>query len=690
MTRRRSKAARTPRQAKPSDADLPQRSARRGRLLWGGLLIVALAVAAYGPTYRAGYIWDDDDYLTDNVHVRTASGLGKIWFEIGATTQYYPLVYTTFWAEYHLWGLEPFGYHLVNVLLHAGGAVLLWRVLRRLSVPGAWFAAAVFALHPVGVMSVAWVTERKNVLSGVFYFAALLAYLRFAGVGGSRPEGRRRGGFYALAVALAACALLSKTVTCTLPATILLVLWWKNRRLSLRDVAPTIPMFAISVCMGLLTAWVERTAVGAQGQEWALSFGERFLLSGRILWFYLAKLLWPAGLTFIYPRWVVDAGVWWQYLFPLAAVALPLVLWRLRGRFGRGPLVASLFFGGTLFPALGFFDVYMMRFSYVTDHWQYLASVGPIAAVAALIVALLGLERRGGSAVLVPILLLAALGTLTWRQCRVYKNEEALWRHTLANNPSAWIAHNNLGLLLKNDRRADEAERHYLQALEHKPDFVDAHNNLGALLVDRGDYAEAIDHYRLALAEWPEFAPTHFNLGKALFKQGRFGDAIDAYRRAVKCDDKFAAAHNELGVALDRLGLIEEATASYNRALALDPGSAKAHNNLAVVLAERGYLERAIGRFREALRLDPDLVEAWGGLGATLAMQGETAEAIVAWRRAVEIDPGNVRVRCLLADHLIQLGRVDEAVVEYREALRIDPNYAAARRGLQLAKPAPE
>ncbi|HOW19171.1 MAG TPA: O-GlcNAc transferase, partial [Phycisphaerae bacterium] len=334
-----------------------------------GLLLLALAV--YIPAMRGGFVWDDDDYVTENRTLRSLDGLGRIWFDIRATPQYYPLVFTSFWLEYHLWDSRPGGYHVVNILLHGTSAVLLWLVLRRLAVPGAWFAAAVFAVHPVHVESVAWITERKNVLSGVFYLSAALVWLRFAGLDCPRAAEPRRRSLYAIGLFLFACALLSKSVTASLPAALLLVLWWKRGRIARGDFLPLVPFFALGAVMGLITAWVERHHVGAEGAEWALSAAERCLIAGRALWFYAAKLIWPVRLTFIYPRWPIDSGVWWQYLYPIAAVAAIGLLWGLRRRIGRGPLVAVLFFAITLAPALGFFDVYPMRYSFVADHFQY-------------------------------------------------------------------------------------------------------------------------------------------------------------------------------------------------------------------------------------------------------------------------------------------------------------------------------
>ncbi len=253
---------------------------------------------------HGGFIWDDDDYVQDNPTLRSLAGLGQIWFQPGATRQYYPLVHTTYWLEYRLWGLDPTGYHVVNVILHALSAVVVWRILSRLQVPGAWAAAALFALHPVHVESVAWITERKNALSGAFYLSAAWAYLRY--------EAARRPRWYGAALVLFAAALLSKTVTCTLPAALLLVLWWKGQTPMRRPAVALGPFFVLAVAMSAVTVWMERHSVGAWGPEWDLSLVERGLIAGRALWFYAAKLLVPLDLAFIYLRWAIDATAIWQ------------------------------------------------------------------------------------------------------------------------------------------------------------------------------------------------------------------------------------------------------------------------------------------------------------------------------------------------------------------------------------------
>src|SRR5439155_9237381 len=379
------------------------------------------------------------------------------------------------------------GYHLVSVLLHGSSAAVLWLVLGSLCVPGAWMAAAVFALHPVHVESVAWVTELKNVQSGFFYLLALLGYLRWGLADDAEPAGGRR--IYALSFLSFACAVLSKSVTCPLPAAVALVLRWRRGRLAPGRILALVPLAVMSVAAGALTASWERRYVGAVGPEWALSLPERCLVAGRALWFYAAKLAWPVDLAFIYPRWTLDPHAWWQWLFPLGAVLVLVALAALRRRLGPAPLVAALYFVVTLGPALGFVDVYPMRFSFVADHFQYLASIGLLTLlVAAATVAterILPAARRSLGGVV-----LASLGVLVWRQAGVYQTPEALWRATLAKTPSAWMAHNNLGLVLQGEGRSEEAAEHYREATRLRPAYREALYNLGNVLAAEGRLAE--------------------------------------------------------------------------------------------------------------------------------------------------------------------------------------------------------
>jgi tetratricopeptide (TPR) repeat protein len=505
--------------------------------VWPGGLIVLLVFLAYLPALRGGFIWDDDDYVTHNLTLHDGEGLRQIWFKVGAVPQYYPVVHTTFWLEYHLWGLNPVGYHLINVLLHALAAILLWQLLLYLRIRGAWLAAVIFALHPIEVESVAWITERKNVLSAVFYFAAALAYLRFVAWEKPGSPNRFRWYWYLGALVLFLAALLSKTVTCSLPAALLLVCWWKKGRVQRGEIIPLLPFFVLGVGLGLMTAWIEKYHVGAQGADWSLTLADRCLIAGRALWFYAGKLVWPAHLTFIYPRWVIEPEVGWQWLFPIAAIGVVAGLWLARRRIGKGPLVAVLCFAGTLGPALGFVNVFPMRYSFVADHFQYLAGIGLIVLGAA------GLNRLPR---VIPATLVVLLGALTWQQTGIYRNLETLWRDTLVKNPDCWLAHNNLGLLLNNQGRIEEAMEHYQKAIQINPNYFETPNNLGVALADKGRFDEAIENYRKAIQINPNYSDALNNLGAALGAKGRSDEAIESFRKAIRINPNYSGALNNL------------------------------------------------------------------------------------------------------------------------------------------------
>jgi tetratricopeptide (TPR) repeat protein len=592
-------------------------------------LIIALTIAAYIPAMQGGFIWDDDDYVTNNATLRSLDGLRRIWLDVGATPQYYPLVFTSFWIEHRLWGFEATGYHIVNVLLHSINAVLVWIVLRRLALPpaGAWLAAAVFALHPVHVESVAWITERKNVLSGLFYLGSLLAYLRFRPLAPNSSDDKSRWPYYALSLVLFLAALLSKTVTCTLPAAIMLLLWWKRDRFAIRDVLPLLPMFALGLAAGLMTALMEAQHVGAAGPDWDLSPAERLLIAGGAIWFYLGSLIWPSALTFIYPRWEISVSTWWQWLYPTGALVMSAALWGLRDRIGKGPLVAFLFFIGTILPALGFVNIYPMLFSFVADHFQYLASIGPLALIAMLAAkttAHLPSPVRLGAAGA----LLATLGALTWQQARIYESPQTLWRDTLRKNPAAWIAHNNLSVEFQKQARHIEAAERARAALELRPGYPPAHNNLGLALQSLGRPLEAMQEFRNAIVSHrdlfqhhgqaldpqPEFALAHLNLANLLTMTGHSDEAESHYRQAIAAQPCLAQAHHNLAAFLLSAGRFDEAAAECQAALEIDSNDADTHGLLGVVYHQLGQRENAIAELREALRLSPNHAQAAAAL----------------------------------------------------------------------------
>jgi Tfp pilus assembly protein PilF len=573
--------------------------------LW--VLLFCVTLVAYWPALNGGLLWDDDSHVT-RPELQSLHGLARIWTDPRAAPQYYPLLHSAFWLEHQMWGGAVLGYHLTNVALHAIAAALVVLIVKRLALPGAWLAGLIFALHPVHVEAVAWISEQKSALSAVFFLASFLAYLQF--------DRTRRRPHYFLAFGLFLLALLSKTVTATLPAVLLVTFWWQRGRLGWRrDVLPLVPWLALGSAAGMFTAWVERTFIGAHGPEYTLTLTQRFLLAGRVIWFYLGKLLWPANLTFSYPRWIIDSSTWWQYLFPAGVVAVAVALATV-ARKHRGPLAGFLIFAGTLFPALGFLNVYPFRYSYVADHFQYLASLGIIVPVSTgLSAALRRPSISGAMPVLLPSLLLGILGLLTWRQSFMYASAETLYRETLARNPSSWMAHTNLGnIMAQSPERLPDAIAEFQTAIRINPDAAEAHLSLGSALAHLPDrMPDAIAEFQTALRLKPDYAEAHFDLGNAqAHVPDRLPDAIAEYRAAVQLKPDFALTHLNLGNALSRTpGGLPEAVKEYEAALELRPDSAETHYNLGSALAQLpGRVPDAIAQFQAAVLLNPELEAA--------------------------------------------------------------------------------
>jgi tetratricopeptide (TPR) repeat protein len=510
-------------------------------------------------------------------------------------------------------------------------------------------AGLLFALHPVCVESVAWISEQKNTLSMVFYLSAALAWLRF-----DQERVPRR---YVIASLWFLAALATKTVTATLPAALLVVAWWRRGRLSWRgDVLPLLPWFVAGIGAGLFTVWFERTGIGAQGGDFNLSIVERGLLAGRVFWFYLGKLAWPAELAFYYPRWDVDGAAAGQYLFPAAALALlgALVWWTRQGR-GRGLLAAFLVFGGTLVPVLGFVNVYPFVFSYVADHFQYLATLPIFALTAAAGARSAGLWSRlrvpRWSGTVFAVVVVAVLSVLTWRQSHDYVDSITLYRATLARNPDSWVAHHNLGSELTALGKPAEALPHARRAVELKPDFPEALNSLADDLVQIGRAAEALPLLERAL----ELEPSH------------------------------AGAETTRGIALVSLGRVEEAIRQFQRAIELQPGLAEAHYNLGFAEAGRGNFAAAIPHFAEAVRIRPDHVEAELYWGLAIASSNRLSEARLHFDRAVELDPESAPVRQAYGQVLLAAGELEDSVGQLYEALRLNPELPGLHRDLAFA-----
>ena len=576
------------------------------------LALLAAVVVSFLPALTAGFIWNDHTYVTENPTLDGLSGLRRIWTEPLANEQYYPLVFTTYWIEKSLWGLDPFGYHLVNVLLHAFAGLLLWRFLKRLGLPAAWLAAAAFALHPVCVESVAWVTERKNTLSLVLSLLAAHAWLSWRDAAEERdaaaperrekarrkrgpaapvPLHRRPGTLWAAALALLTLALFAKTTASVLPAVLLVLVWWQRGRLRWADVRPLLPLFAVGIGLAFHTAWLEKNFVVAKGDEWAHGLADRLALAGQVTAFYAAKIAWPADLAFIYRRWTLDAGSVLQWLPTAGWLAALAAAFAASRRGLRGPLAGLLLFGGVLFPAMGFFDVYAMRYSWVADHFAYQAVAVAAASVVcgtATALARIPLSWRRVAAG-AGVAGLAVLGTLSYRQAVPYRSQEALWLHTIALNPECFICHTNYGKELLEAGRTDEAVVHLERSLEIRPDALPTLLNLARLEEGRGRLGKAEEHLKAALRLEPADTEVRVHLATVYAKSGRVADAEREFREALKVPSNAAfLAHNGLGVVLVRTGRVEEGIGHMKECVRLRPDYEPGRANLEAVLAMTG------------------------------------------------------------------------------------------------------
>jgi tetratricopeptide (TPR) repeat protein len=548
----------------------------RRHWLWA-LFLVAVTVLAYYRMWQAGFIWDDAEHLTQNPCIIGPLGFKDIW--TSSQAYYYPLVLTSFWVIHKFLDLNPLPYHLLNVLMHAGSAVLLWGVLRRLGVCAALFGAGLWALHPVMVQSVAWITELKNTQSCFFY---LLSILFFLNADGHKAKPQRRWRF-GLSLLFFLMAITSKSAVVMLPVVLVLCLWWRNGRLLWRDLVVLVPFFLISAAASGWTIWEQQFHSGAIGAEFAQTWPQRLVIAGRDIWFYLSKLFWPDPLIFIYPRWKIDTTKLVTFLPLAAAVGGLLLLWWKRNGPLRPVFVAAAYFVLSLFPVLGFFNVYFFRYSFVSDHFQYLAAMGPLALVASGIASLgrgsfgktrLWLQPAFGAA---PLFI---LGVLTWQQTKNYADPETLYQTTIARNPDCWLAYNNLGAMSVQQRRLDEAIGYYEKALIIEPEIPEAQYNLGNAFFTKNDFARAIGAYQLALRARPDNTKARNNLAVCLIATGDSNQAIEQFGEALRFNPNDPDTHYNLGYLLVQLGRREEAVSHLTEAVRLKPDYAQAKEQL--------------------------------------------------------------------------------------------------------------
>lgn len=681
----------------------------RKQWVWG-LILFAAVVLTYTPVCWAGYVWDDDMMLTENPVVIGPYGLKEIWTTGAADIG--PLTITTFWLEHKLWGLHPLPYHLVNVFLHGGCAILLWQVLLVLRIPGAFLGAALWALHPVMVESVAWVSELKNTESGFFYLLSILYYLRWL---------EKKGGF-ALVLVFAALAMASKSSTVILPLVLCLCAWWQGRW-NKTSLLATAPLFCLSIIAGVVSMWTQslHRAAGGVTVEIARTLPERLAGAGDAVWFYLGKLLWPYPQMAIYPLWKIDSSSVVSYLPLLAVVVVLVVLWLKRKMWARPWFFAFAYLLIALSPGLGLLDNTIFIQSLVFDHFQYLASMGPLALIGAGLVWVANLvaeEKRwvfptlgAGLAVL--------FAAFSWQRAWVYQSQMTLWTDTLAKNPACWLAYINIGHVLRKEKQFDRAKENFEKALVLNPNNDITRNNLGDVYLEEGRLDDALVQLRKAIELNPNLSTSRDNLGLALLRLGKIAEGTEqiqnaisldplnghawndlgnalyavgnhagaktAFTKALEIDSTLADAHFNLGVILQQEGAAEDAEAHFEKELALNPGDADAHNYLGILQAQKGRDDEALAHFQKATEINPKQASVQGNLGNAMLHGGRIDEAIVHFHSALKIDPNLAEIHNNLGKALLQKQQIKEAIAEFQEALRLKPDYAHAKENLAAA-----
>lgn len=636
-----------------------------GRLqaLFLGALLCAVTAAAYWPIFHAGFIWDDDTFLTANNLIRSADGLRRFWFTRQAA-DYWPMTSTTLWLEWRLWGMHAAGYHVTNLVLHIVECMLLWRILDRLRMPGAYLAALLFAVHPVNVESVAWITQRKNLLAMLFFLLSILFFLRSEAALAAREltSSKRRQSASArfccgLSLLAFTLGMLSKGSLAPLPLVLLGIVAWK-RKLSMRDVARVLPFIVVAVVLTCVNIWFQR-----HGRVPAIrdaGVWERLLDAGNIVWFYIYKILLPINLLFFYPPWKVDVGdlAWW--FGPLAAIGWTWFLWRRRVSRLRPLLFAWAYFCLMLVPVMGITDVYFMKFSLVADHYAHLALVGVVAVVAAGWASWQALSKSR-LPLFAATAAVACMVFLTWRQCGMYLDSRTLYEATLVRNPNSFLARANLALILDDAGDLKGAVAQGNEAVRLMPGLPEAHYNLGQTLARAGHAPEAIVQYEDAIRLSPDYPEAHFNLGNALRGTGHVPEALEHYEEAVRLKPDFSDARTNLANLLEMTGRSSEAVAQYEAALRVDPSDAETRNDLGIALAKNDRLPEAIAQFEAAIRLKPGFPEAENNLGMALADSGRPEDSIRHFDEALRLKPDYAEARANRAAVLGALGRPAQA-----------------------------
>jgi tetratricopeptide (TPR) repeat protein len=704
------------------------------------MLIAVVVFMAYLPSINGGFVLDDGLLLTENKIINAPDGLYRLWCTT-ESVDYWPATNTTFWIEWRLWGMHPAGYHVTNLILHIVESLLIWLILRKLSMPGAFLAAVVFAVHPVNVESVAWIAQRKDLTAMLFFLLSIPWYLKAAmptasvGMAPARSQGgpweREKNHSplathhsplstlhsplcYWLSLAAFVLAVLGKGSAAILPLLLLGIVWWLRPlgtvpifkptkmgpspsipifgswKMGLfpfirRHLLRTAPFFAIAVALTLVNVWFQKRGTEVVFRN--ANFADRLVGAGCVVWFYLYKALLPIDLCFVYPQWKIEAGnpLWWVPL--LAALLVTAALWRYRKSWGRPFLFAWGVFCAALVPVMGFTDVAFMKYSLVADHYQHIAIIGVIALVSA------GFSTWRGSApgkasraaLFVAVAAATVLILLTWRQSGLYRDEITLYQETLKKNPECWMAQNDLGIAMVRAGRFEEAINNFRRVLRINPDYIEAYNNLGNALMQIGRSQEAIEHIRQALSLKPDYPAAHYNMGKILSGMGRVQESLEHYQEAIRLNPDFPEAHYCLGNILFNEGQVREAIEHYRQAIRLKPDFCSAHNSLGYALTMAGEPQEAIEHIRRALVLKSDFPEAWYNLGNAYKAIGQYQQAVEHYRQALTLKPDYPEAHNNLGIALFQTDRSEEAIEHFKQVLRLRPEDINAYNNLASA-----
>ncbi len=651
----------SPSPVSPGAAEPPRGLTPRGKYILGAVAIFLLALVVYWPLHSAGYIWDDGGWLVHNHFAHHWRGLWNIWFNPHDSIQYYPMVFTAFNIQWHIWGGDALGYHLVNIVMQAADAVLLWRILKALGLRSAWIAASIWAIHPVQVETVGWVVEQKSLLSALFLFPAVLAWTRFADFTRDRQVTdplltAHQWKLYALATLSFILALCSKTDACIVPVVLLFVLVWKRGFINKRDILLLVPWMILGLLAACMTIHIEHGQAGAKGHGFHFSLAQHFIIAGKDLWFYPLKLFWPWPMMAVYPRWHISHPAAWEWIFPITAFAIPLILLAFSRKIGRGAFVAVCAYGLMISPLLGFIAFYTEEYTFVADHYQYLACIGIIVLVteaATGIFSRLGRSEKTADDLSLPtngrasaaasakvggigswlgaavsVLVLLTLGTMTWAQSEIYTPPLRVWTHNIKYSPDCWLAMERVGVHEYGKGHVAAALLLFQRAneLSHGGNLI-VNSNLGDVYRHLGQYAKAIPYYRRSLAVAGRQPPIIAHLVDCYEKIGDWRQAYQDLLHGVQLLPRSADLQTELASMLARAGHAKRAVPHFRAAIKYEPQDTKALFGLAESLDATGQWQKAIPFYRRALKASPDFGQGHFAYGMVLLRHGKPAAA---------------------------------------------------------------